>query len=100
MLEGKRLRKMAVDPHYNLVVKASTANHKVVLWTKENYGERDFWVSDLTLRNPKRVTDTNPQVKYINWGSTQLYTWTNLEGKKNEGILFLPEDYQKERVTL
>ena len=95
VLEGKRLRKMAVDPHYNLVVKASTANHKVVLWTKENYGERDFWVSDLTLRNPKRVTDTNPQVKYINWGSTQLYTWTNLEGKKNEGILFLPEDYQK-----
>ena len=95
VLEGKRLRKMAVDPYYNLVVKASTANHKVVLWTKENYGERDFWVSDLTLRNPKRVTDTNPQVKYINWGSTQLYTWTNLEGKKNEGILFLPEDYQK-----
>lgn len=95
LLAGKNLRDMAVDSQSNLVVKANTDNCKVVLWTKENYGERDFWVSDLTLRNPKRVTDSNPQVKDINWGTTRLYTWTNLEGKKNEGILFLPENYRK-----
>ena len=95
LLAGKNLRDMAVDSQSNLIVKANTDNCKVVLWTKENYGERDFWVSDLTLRNPKRVTDSNPQVKDINWGTTRLYTWTNLEGKKNEGILFLPENYRK-----
>lgn len=95
LLAGKNLCDMAVDSQSNLVVKANTDNCKVVLWTKENYGERDFWVSDLTLRNPKRVTDSNPQVKDINWGTTRLYTWTNLEGKKNEGILFLPENYRK-----
>lgn len=95
LLASKNLRDMAVDSQSNLIVKANTDNCKVVLWTKENYGERDFWVSDLTLRNPKRVTDSNPQVKDINWGTTRLYTWTNLEGKKNEGILFLPENYRK-----
>lgn len=95
LLAGKNLRDMAVDSQSNLVVKANTDNGKVVLWTKEDYGERDFWVSDLTLRNPKRVTDSNPQVKDINWGTTRLYTWTNLEGKKNEGILFLPENYRE-----
>ncbi|MCI1682679.1 MAG: prolyl oligopeptidase family serine peptidase [Bacteroides sp.] len=95
VLQGKKLRMVAVDPQSNLVVKASTTNNAVVLWMKENYGERNFWIADLTLRNPERVTDTNPQTRNLNWGTTQLYTWTNFEGKKNEGILYLPEDYQK-----
>ena len=44
-----------------------------------------------------RLTDVNPQRKDYNWGSVQLVDWTNYEGKRNRGLLYLPEDYDPTR---
>lgn len=93
LLEGGKLKTLAADPTSNLTLRGVV--NGVAVWNKENYGEDEYWISDLSFRNPHRITDTNPHVRDLNWGKTRLYTWTNFEGKKNEGILYLPEDYKE-----
>ncbi len=94
LVNGK-VRKVALVPGSNLSVKGFSADGKTLLWLKENYEERDYWLSNVNFSNPRRVTDMNPQQRQLTWGTSRLYTWTNYEGKRNDGNLFLPEDYKK-----
>lgn len=94
LIDGK-VRKIALLPGSNLSVKSFSSDGKTVLWEKENFGERDYWLADVAFKHPRRITDANPQQRQLTWGTSQLYTWTNYEGKRNDGNLFLPEGYQK-----
>ncbi len=94
LVNGK-VSKVALMPGSNLSVKDISTDGKTLLWLKENYGERDYWLSNVNFSHPRRVTDMNPQQRQLTWGTSRLYTWTNYEGKRNDGNLFLPEGYQK-----
>lgn len=93
-LNGGKVNKVVADSKYNLKIESFSADKKTFIWDKENYGEHNYWVADIHFAHPHRITDMNPQAKHISWGTSQLYSWTNYEGKKNEGILFLPEGYK------
>jgi len=53
----------------------------------------DLWTSDLTFRNPRRLSNVNPQQKDYLWGSAELTEWTSLDGKSLQGILYKPENF-------
>ncbi len=94
-LSNGRVKKVASVPGSNLSVERMSADGRTLLWRKENFAERDYWLSDAGFSKPRRVTDANPQQRQITWGTSRLYTWTNYEGKRNDGNLFLPEGYKK-----
>ncbi len=94
-LKGLKVNKVAAYSRYNFAIESFSADKKTFIWNKENYSEHDYWVADIHFLHPHRITDMNPQTKHITWGTSQLYSWINYEGKKNEGILFLPEGYKK-----
>lgn len=69
-----------------------------MLCMKQSYtDDRDLWVCDRQGRRMRKVTDVNPQQCNYKWGSAQLVEWTNYKGKNNQGILYLPDGYDKNK---
>ena len=81
---------------FSVVQEAKNAN--TMLCMKQSYADdRDLWVCDGQGRRLKKVTDVNPQQCNYKWGSAQLVEWTNYKGKNNQGILYLPDGYDKNK---
>jgi dipeptidyl aminopeptidase/acylaminoacyl peptidase len=75
------------------VAKAKKAD--VIVYTRERVNEfPDLWSADSAFRQPRKVTDANPQVAEFAWGSPELVTWNSLDGLPLEGVLIKPANYQ------
>ncbi len=83
------------DAAYGRVMKAEKAD--VLLYTKETALEpADFYATDFKFGEPKRLTDTRPQVAKYHWTpSVQLVNYTCDKGDKLQAALFLPANYEK-----
>jgi len=66
-----------------------------VVFTRQTFRQfPDWWVSDLRLRSPRKVTDANPQLAEYAWGSRVLIDYTDQRGNRLQGTLTLPAGYQ------
>ncbi|HFA48812.1 MAG TPA: S9 family peptidase [Bacteroidetes bacterium] len=90
---GKPIQLVKGDYAYaRRVTKAKNADK--IIFTKENFQTfPDLLYSDLSLQNPKRVSNANPQQSKYSWGSIELYEWTSLDGQKLRGMLVKPEGF-------
>ncbi|MEA3316915.1 MAG: prolyl oligopeptidase family serine peptidase [Bacteroidota bacterium] len=76
----------------NTPIKAKNA--KEFIFTKENFKKfPDLLFSKNEFRKYKKITKANPQQDEFLWGTKELYTWTSLDGKKLEGLLIKPENF-------
>ena len=91
---GKLTPLVQGDFAFSVVQEAKNA----MLCIKQSYADdRDLWVCDRQGRRMRKVTDVNPQQCNYKWGSAQLVEWTNYKGKNNQGILYLPDGYDKNK---
>ena len=51
----------------------------------------DYYVTDATFANPKRMTDANPQQAEYRWGHRVLIDYTNKDGVRLQGALAIPD---------
>lgn len=78
---------------FNFVAKAQKAD--VLLFTRESYDEfPDIWLSDLSFRSPRRLSEANPQVKDFAWGASELVEWQSQDGLPLQGVLIKPGNYE------
>jgi hypothetical protein len=85
---------LADDPAYSTKVIAVAGNSQSFLFSRQSYVQYpDLWFSNNQFRQPRRLTNANPQQQQVQWGRANLFSWTNYEGKPNEGILYLPQDF-------
>jgi dipeptidyl aminopeptidase/acylaminoacyl peptidase len=83
---------IAMDRNFYGVRKADDADRLV--YRRESFQEfPDLWVSDLQLDDARKITDVNPQQSDYRWGTAELMEWTSLDGKRLQGILYKPEDF-------
>ena len=74
------------------LVKAKKAD--ILLWQKGNFSNSpELYLSDLSFKNEKRISLTNPQQINYNWGTAELVEWMSFEHQKLQGILYKPEDF-------
>jgi dipeptidyl aminopeptidase/acylaminoacyl peptidase len=67
---------------------------KKVIFSEESFTQfPDLMTSDLSFSKALRLTDINPQQKEYNWGTSELFKWTSLDGKALEGMLIKPENF-------
>lgn len=52
-----------------------------------------LYLTEGSLLDAQPVTEVNPQQKEYNWCSVELVSWTSLDGKPVEGLLYKPEDF-------
>jgi dipeptidyl aminopeptidase/acylaminoacyl peptidase len=55
--------------------------------------EPDLLVSDAEFRELRKVSDANPQMKTLLWGSAEMIPFHNASGRKLQGILYKPENF-------
>ena len=72
--------------------KARDAN--VLLFTSSTFTEfPDLYVSGMDMRDPRKVSNANPQQTAYRWGTAQLVRWRNMDGVPLQGILYKPDDF-------
>jgi dipeptidyl aminopeptidase/acylaminoacyl peptidase len=77
---------------FKFIGKAKKAD--VVLFSREDYGEfPDVWVSDLSFRQPKKISDANPQLADFAWGTAELVEYKSQDGIPLQGVLIKPANY-------
>jgi dipeptidyl aminopeptidase/acylaminoacyl peptidase len=66
-----------------------------LIFTSQTFVEfPDYYVSNSSFSNVKRITDANPQQAKFAWGKRVLIDYTNSKGQKLQGTLTLPANYQ------
>lgn len=87
---------LETDHKYTLIRKAR--NKEQVLFTRMNFTTfPNVHLSDLTFLNTKQISDANPQQKEYSWGTVELVSWTTPKGRKLEGLLYKPENFDSRR---
>ena len=72
--------------------KAKNAN--VFTYRKQNFNTfPDLYVTTNTFKNTNKITHINPHQKDFKWGTAELVTWQTNDGRKLEGIVYKPEDF-------
>ena len=67
---------------------------ETVVYTRETFNVfPDLLVSDLKFRNSIKISNANPQQDEFLWGTAELYSWTSLDGRRLEGLLYKPENF-------
>ena len=70
----------------------------VFVWQKANFETvPDLYSSNSTdFAKATKLSSTNPQMNEISWGTAQLVEWYTYDGKKAQGVLYLPENFDPE----
>lgn len=77
-------------------VKARDAEQ--LLFTLEDFQTfPDLQTAGMNLKKPIRISEANPQQKEFIWGTAELVSWTSLDGRTLEGLLYKPEDFDPSR---
>ena len=78
------------------LLKAEEADR--VAFTRQTFRRfPDFWVSDLSFRDPRRITEANPQIGEFLWGDRVLVDYTDERGNRLQATLTLPAGYEEGR---
>ena len=87
----KSFKKLAFGGYsYDGLKKAKNA--PVYAYLKGNFVEpMDLYLTN--EKSTKKLTAINPQQADYNWGTVELYHWTTYDGKKMDGLLYKPEDF-------
>jgi dipeptidyl aminopeptidase/acylaminoacyl peptidase len=65
------------------------------LFTRQTFREfPDLQIAGPGLKDPKRISDANPQQAEYIWGRRILFDYQNKDGVRLQGLLALPDDYQ------
>ncbi len=91
--KANRVTPLISGPYsYSEPQKALLANR--LIFTRQSFGEfPDLRISDLNFKKPIKLSNANPQQKDYNWGTIELMDWISLDGKKLQGLLVKPEDF-------
>jgi dipeptidyl aminopeptidase/acylaminoacyl peptidase len=92
-VKSKSLSKIIEESKkYKFVSKADEEER--ILFTKETYTEYpDLWITDLSFKTQKKLTDFGSQTKDFAWGEAELVEWESLEGIPLQGVLIKPGNY-------
>jgi len=81
---------------YRAVIKAKDAD--VVLMTASTFhDEPNLQVTDSTFRNPKQVTEMNPQKAGMLWGNGELMKFKSVDGVPLQAAVYKPENFDPKR---
>jgi len=65
-----------------------------VIYTSEDFQIfPDIQLSTVRFKESVQISEANPQYKEFLWGTAELVSWTSLDGRKLEGTLHKPENF-------
>ncbi|MDY8135079.1 alpha/beta hydrolase family protein [Aquimarina sp. 2201CG5-10] len=91
--KGKLVEK--IKPSEFLINRYNKAkNAEIFTYQKQNFNTfQDMHLSNDGFKNNTQITNANPHQKDFKWGTAELFSWKAYDGKKLEGIIYKPEDF-------
>ena len=78
--------------NYDHVLKAKKADKYI--YTRENFEIfPDVWAADASFKKGVQLTQGIKQQEPYIWGTAELISWTSLDGRKLEGVIYKPENF-------
>jgi dipeptidyl aminopeptidase/acylaminoacyl peptidase len=78
---------------YKLRTPVKAKDKETYVYTKETFQRfPDLLITD-DFRKSTQISNANPQQEKFKWGTAELYSWTSADGKKLDGLLIKPEDF-------
>ncbi|MFO8241177.1 MAG: prolyl oligopeptidase family serine peptidase [Dissulfuribacterales bacterium] len=63
------------------------------MYTQETFQQFPDLQITKNFRKSEQISNANPQQEEFKWGTIELYDWTSADGRKLEGLLVKPEDF-------
>ena len=81
----------------NRILKAKDASD--IVYTKENYEVFPDLIHTQVdnFQNGIKISTANPKQNKYDWGSISLMSWEGVDGNKMEGLLVLPDNFDKNK---
>lgn len=97
LLPNHQIAALYNQKDFSVKIIAAAANGSFV-YSKQNYSTfPDIWWADANFKAQKCITDVNPQQKDYQWGSAKVVEWKTFDGKRNQGLLYLPDNYDPKK---
>lgn len=79
---------------YKLAGLAKAKNADVYMFSMERYDMYpDLYLADASFKKTTRITDEISQQDAFVWGTAELISWTTYSGKKVQGVVYKPADF-------
>jgi dipeptidyl aminopeptidase/acylaminoacyl peptidase len=86
--------KLIVQGDYKINSLIKSENVDVQIYIKGSFeNDPELYVSDIDFKNEKVLSLTNPQKANYYWGTVELVNWNSPQGKRMEGLLYKPENF-------
>ena len=80
--------------NYKLGTPKKAKDADVLVFTKEDFQTYpDLLATDLSFKKQTKISNAAPQQNEFLWGTAELVSWTSLDGRKLEGTLHKPENF-------
>jgi len=86
--------KVLLEGNYMLRTPIKAKDKEIILYTVETFEQYpELWLSDLSFKKPIQLTHEGKQQENFLWGTTELVSWTSLDGKLLEGVVYKPANF-------
>ena len=86
--------KELISGGYKLNTPKKAKEADLIIFTKEDFQTYpNLIATDLSLKKQIQISNAAPQQKEFLWGTAELVSWTSLDGRKLEGTLHKPENF-------
>jgi dipeptidyl aminopeptidase/acylaminoacyl peptidase len=93
-LEKQKEPKAIFEGNFKLNTPKKAKDTEVVVFTKEDFETYpNLLVTDLSFKRQLQISDAAPQQNEFLWGTVELVSWTSLDGRKLEGTLHKPANF-------
>jgi dipeptidyl aminopeptidase/acylaminoacyl peptidase len=83
-----------ISGKFSLNTPQKAKDAEVVVFTKEDFQTYpNLIATGLNFKKQAQISDAAPQQKEFLWGTSELVTWISLDGRKLEGTLHRPENF-------
>lgn len=80
-------------PHAINAVDRSNKGNSVIIRKSNLELYPEVFLTDMSFKNEKRISLTNPQQGEYNWAKVELIDYTSRDGQKLQALLYRPEDF-------
>ena len=95
---GAKQPDVIMEGNYMLSSPIKAKDSNALIYTKETYETYpDILLSDMNFRKSVQLTNCGEQQKPFRWGTAELISWTSLDGRKIEGVVYKPVDFDPSR---
>ncbi len=93
-LKKPNVPKELISGNYALGRPIKAKDKEVLVYTKEDFKTYpNLLVTDFSFKKSQQISDAAPQQKDFFWGDVELLNWTSLDGRKLQGTLHKPENF-------